>query len=66
MIMDNIEKWYVKNYLFTMWTISFALGTFLFIFNPVYAIFVAIVMVPIFIHDILFIILRELKNEPNK
>ena len=61
-----IKKYCIKNYIFLMWTLSFLLGTFLFIFNPLYAIFVAIIFVPIFMHDILIEVLRELKDELNK
>jgi len=42
-----------KNYLFRWWVISFILGIMLFTLNPLLGIFVAITMVPIFIHDIM-------------
>ena len=48
-----------KHYIFFWWTISFILGTTLFIFNPLFAIFCAIVMLPIFMHDILVKIFVE-------
>jgi len=42
-----------KNYIFRWWVISFTLGIVLFTLNPLLGIFVAITMIPIFIHDIL-------------
>jgi len=52
----------LSSYIFMWWTISFVLGTFLFIFNPLFAIFVAITMVPIFIHDMLISLFKEKKE----
>ena len=42
-----------KNYIFIWWVISFLLEIVLFTLNPLLGIFVAITLIPIFIHDIL-------------
>ena len=55
-----------RNYIFMWWVISFILGTFLFRFNPLYAIFVAICMIPIFIYDILVKLFIEKPEEKQK
>ena len=48
-----IKEFFKRNNIFLWWTVNLSLSFFIFIFNPPLAIYWAIVMTPMFIHDIL-------------